>query len=250
MKRKTLIAFRVTFAALIAAVLSGCIVVTFYDFNAVTGIGEPENYEFNTGRFSGIKTEGFCNININYYSAESDTVTLTIQPNLREYYKIEVVDSDLVVRSTKRLNFKSGKNPVLTVSTPVLNRLIIEGACIFKPYDEIVSDSLAVTFRGAVESRAEINVNKLFVDISGAGKIELSGRADSADFTMSGAGDVDARSLLTSETNVKFSGAGSLRINCSKSLSINANGVGTIEYSGNPSVTLEKNGLVEIRRIN
>jgi len=248
MKRSIKFAFRITLVVFTVIILNSCIIVNPFDYNTVSGKGSPENYEIKTGQFDGINVKGFCDIR--YYAASSDTVTLSVQPNLREFFIIEVVNGDLVVNTTKRINFKPGFNPVLTVSAPVLNRLTIEGACNFTAYEKIVSDSLTITFNGAGESKTEIDTENLLVNISGAGKMNLSGNAKKAEFNMSGAGEVAALSLSTVETNVSFSGAGSLTISCSDKLNIDASGVGSVAYRGNPVVNINKNGLVDIKRVN
>ncbi|MCL2264526.1 MAG: DUF2807 domain-containing protein [Treponema sp.] len=247
MKRNLISVFRITSAALIVVFLNSCIIVNLFDFNAEAGRGAPETYEFKVGQYNGIKVNSSCDIR--YYSAASDTVTLSVQPNLREFYIIEVKNNDLTIRTTKRIRHNSASNPVLTVSAPELNRLIINGACNFISMDKIISDSLEINFTGAGDSRAEIDVKSLSVDISGAGRLLLSGKADSANFDMDGAGEVDALSLLTRETKIKFSGAGALKVNCSEKLSIDADGLGSVAYRGNPSVSLNRNGLVDIKQI-
>ena len=234
-------------AALIAVCFSGCVVVNFSDFNAVAGKGNPERYEFRVGEFSGIRVGGFYEVR--YYAASSDTVILEVQPNLREYFTVEVINDDLVVRTTKRISTNSGKIPVLTVSTPVLNRLSIEGAGIFTAYDKIKADSFTLDLSGVGSGKAELDVKSLFVDLSGAGSFELSGRVDNADLNMSGAGELKALSLQTQTANVNLSGAGTVAIYCARNLRIDTSGVGTVKYKGSPDIDINRNGMASIRKL-
>lgn len=228
--------------------LSGCVVVDFSDFNAVTGKGDLESYEFRVGSYSGIRIDGLCNIQ--YYADSSDTVTLEVQPNLREYFVVEVKDGDLVVRTTRRMNFDTGKAPVLTVFTPVLNRLTIGGLSTFTANDKISADSFTLKLNGAGDGKAELDVNSFFADLSGAGSFDLSGRAETVDLKISGAGELDAISLQTQDAKLNLSGTGKIRISCARTLRIIADGLGSIEYIGSPSIDQNTSGLVSIKKIN
>jgi len=236
---------------LLVLCFSSCVVVSFMHTDAVAGKGAPEKYEIKVGEYNRIKVEGGA-WEIQYYSAPSDTVTLEIQPNLREYFAAEVINGELIVRNTKRINFYSKKSlfPVLTVSTPALSSLTITGACNFKTIDKIKTDTFKLEIRGAGDGKAELDVNSLKTNMSGAGSFELFGKADNAEIKFGGAGELIASSLQIREASVNFSGAGTIRINCSEKLSIEARGVGLVEYKGSPNLNLSTNGPVSIRKVN
>ena len=240
-------AFRITIIAALAAGFSGCVFINIGPFNAVTGTGDLDYYEFKTGQYNRIKIDGQCEIR--YYSAPSDTVTLAVQPNLREYYEVEVIEGELLVNTTRRVSFNSGKNAVLTISAPSLNSITITGAARFITYDKISSDSFTLILEGAAEGRAELDVKELIVEITGAGNFELSGRADTASLNLNGAGDLNALSLQTRDTAVYMSGAGTISVYSTRNLEINADGVGTVEYKGSPNLNLNRDGFVSIKRL-
>jgi len=233
--------------ALFAMVFSGCVVVNHTDANAISGKGNPEKYTIAVGEYNGIKIEGLCEIQ--YYAAPSNTVTLEVQPNLREYFVVEVVNRELVISTTKRISYNSNKAPVLTVSTPALNSLTITGACTFKTIDKIKTDIFNLEISGAGEGKAELDVNSLKTNMSGAGSFELFGKVDNAEIKFSGAGELKAASLQIRDASVNFSGAGAIRINCSEKLSIVARGAGIVEYSGSPILSLDTSGPVRIKKV-
>jgi hypothetical protein len=236
----------IVLCTLIALFFSGCVVVNHSDANAVSGKGSPEKYTITVGDYNGIKIEGLCEIQ--YYAAPSNTVTLEVQPNLREYFVVEVKNGELVISTTKRISYNSNRAPILTVSTPALQSLNITGACTFKTIDKIKTDTFNLEISGAGEGKAELDVNSLKTNMSGAGSFELSGRADNAEIKFSGVGELKASSLQIREASVNFSGAGAIRINCSEKLSIVARGAGLVEYKGSPSLSLDTNGPVRIKK--
>jgi hypothetical protein len=233
--------------ALFALFFSGCVVVNHSDANAVSGKGATEKYVINVGEYNGIKIEGLCEIQ--YYAAPSNTVTLEVQPNLREYFLVEVENGELIVSTTKRISYNSNKAPVLTVSTPALSSLTITGVCTFKTIDKIKTETFNLEISGAGEGKAELDVNSLKTNMSGAGSFVLIGKADNAEIKFSGAGDLKASSLQIREASVNFSGAGTIIINCSEKLSIEAKGAGSVEYIGSPSLSLDTNGPVRIKKV-
>jgi len=251
MKKTILSAFcRVIIAAFAVMGFSGCVIANanFSDFGTVRGKGDRENFEFKVSEYNAIKIEGA--FEIHYFAALSDTVTLSVQPNLREYYTVDVINNELVVRTTKNVSFANNRCPVLTVSTPVLNRLALEGACDFTAHNKIVANSLALIMSGMGTARAELNADSLSANISGAGDFKLSGNADTVYLTLAGTGELDALALLAREATVNLSGAGTIKVNCSHSLNINADGVGSVEYKGSPSLNLSRGGLVSIKQLN
>ena len=228
--------------------LSGCVFVGFSELGSVTARGSREVYEIKVDAYNGIIIDGFCDVR--YYAAPSDTVTLEVSPDVREFFRLEVINGDLVVRSTKRINFSSHNSPVLTISTPALNRLTIDGAGVFTAHDKISAGSFTFKLSGAGSCKAALDVHSLNAVISGAGKLELSGKAETADLTLSGAGDMIALPLQTQDTRIRISGAGKVSVSCARDLRIDADGMGTIEYRGSPAVSINKDGLVKIRQVN
>ena len=236
----------IVLCAVLVLCFSGCVVANFTtDERAVSGKGVPEKYEIYTGEYSGIRVEGLCEIQ--YFAAPSNTVTLEIQPNLREYYVVEVKNGELIVSNTRKINYSS-RSPVLTVSTPALNSLAIAGMCTFKINDKIKGDAFNLDIRGAGDGNAEFDVNSLKASMAGAGDFEFSGKADIAEIKLSGAGKLNAFSLQTREASVDLSGAGTIKIYSSEKLSIKASGAGTVEYKGSPSLSLNTSGLVSIKK--
>jgi len=231
-----------------AVFLSGCVVLDFSpgSFNGIRGSGTPETYTYNVGDFTEINIELLCDIE--YYSAPSETVTLEIQPNLHEYVVVEESGGVLTVSSSRNILW-SIKAPVLTVSIPVLNKLYIAGAGDFTAHDTINADRLSICLDGAGNIYADLDVDALFVSMNGAGRYELSGRADSADFVLDGAGTINALPLQTRDATVNLAGVGTVKVSCSNNLRITADGVGRVEYKGSPHVDLNTDGIVSVHKV-
>ena len=231
---------------LLALCLSGCVTVTLNPYSVV-GKGDSEKYDIEVGGFTGIQISSVCNIHL--YTADKAAVTLEVQPNLREYFSVEVKNGILVVKSTRTINISNSHTPIVTVYAPALNSLTVDGACDFTAHDTITADSFALDIAGAASGRADFEVSSLSVSLGGAGSFTLTGTADTAEIHMAGVGDLDARALRTRAAGVNMDGAGTVRVNCSEQLTIDASGVGTVEYSGSPNVNTKRDGLVSVKKV-
>jgi len=245
---------RLLYLAAIAVVMlfSGCVFINMggsvNGSDTITAKGERETYQIITGSFSKIKITGNCEIR--YYAGNSDTVTLEVPPNVREYIEVSAENDTLNIKTTRRISYGRNRGPVLTVYAPSLSWITVEGAASLTAYDKIVSDSLTLTMQGAGDAKAELDVNNLTINIFGAGSFNLSGIAQTANISFSGAGDLNALSLQTADTSISMSGAGSIKISCSEKLRISADGVGSIEYRGSPNVSLNTSGFVKVKQVN
>jgi len=247
MKKKSLC---IIFAALIAISLSGCIIVNFGDGfsgRGVSGKGELESYKIDVGAFNSLRIEGYCDIK--YYNDPSYEVTFAVQPNLREYFVLEVKNGELIVRTTRMIRAGRGKTPVLTISVPELISVTIQGAGTFTAHDTINTDTFTLNISGAGNCYANLAVNKVYVEMSGACDLDLSGSAETAHFRLSGAGDLDALKMETREVRIELAGAGNVKVYCTEHLFISASGAGDIEYRGSPRIDMSKSGVVTIRQI-
>jgi len=238
-------------AVLAAVMLTGCITVAgpgvWWGWGP-TGRGALETYTFNVGDIKEVKVELLCDIL--YYSEPSDSVTLEIQPNLMKHIVVKESDGVLTVRSTRNIRWTGNTQiPVLSISTPSLTCVTHAGAGSFRTVDPIVADSFTLRVAGATNNRAVLDVKSLSVNMDGAGDIKLSGRAETADIDMAGAGKMDALDLQTRDAKVNIAGVGTVRIGCSDNLRVVAAGVGTVEYAGSPILDVSRGGLVTVRNV-
>src|SRR6185295_2500312 len=109
-----------------------------------------------------------------------------------------------------------------------------------------VSGAGAVTFSGFEGATLAVNV-------SGAADVRgHAGRYRDLDIALSGAASVDLRDVVATSATVALSGAGSIRVHLDGgTLTGNASGAGSIEYSGTVSAErVSKSGFVGVRHVN
>jgi hypothetical protein len=79
------------------------------------------------------------------------------------------------------------------------------------------------------------DLERLAVDLTGAGTLRGSGSVDRLDVLLSGAGDVELEGLVAGEASAMLSGAGNIAVNVTRALDAKVSGVGTISYAGDPA---------------
>jgi hypothetical protein len=87
------------------------------------------------------------------------------------------------------------------------------------------------------------------IDVHGASKLRASGETGRLGVKLSGAAMVDASGLRARAVEAVCDGAGFIGVNATETLDAVVNGVGSIEYSGDPETVNEQvNGVGRISR--
>jgi len=140
-------------------------------------------------------------------------------------------------------------NPVVTITTPRLSALLVQGS----------GDVQAEQIKGPrllarVEGSGDIQLNGLLVDaltleIKGSGDIQASGQAGRLAVAITGSGDVRSSALKADDVSVSIAGSGDASVQADKTLAVSIAGSGDVVYSGNASVrkTVAGSGSVSRR---
>ncbi len=140
------------------------------------------------------------------------SVVIRGDDNLLRLIRTKVADGSLVISQAG--DFNSHRGIQVDVTTPSLEGATLSG-----------TGDLAVT---------GVRANRFKVDLSGAGRLEVSGTAKRVDASLTGVGDARLGRLLSSDTHVVVSGTGSATVAATKSLDASVSGTGSITYHGTP----------------
>jgi len=127
-----------------------------------------------------------------------------------------------------------------------LDGIYVQGASTVK-VDSLKTESLYLTLKGA----GEIIINGLDaglvdVDLPGAGRISVMGKTDRLHVSMKGAGSFDAPQLESREAKVLLRGVGKATVWSTAQLDATVEGIGAIDYYGNPVVRQNVSGLGKV----
>ncbi|MFK7953928.1 MAG: head GIN domain-containing protein [Ekhidna sp.] len=98
----------------------------------------------------------------------------------------------------------------------------------------IKADDLEIDASSAGDAKLEVNVKSIDAEVSSAGDVEISGTATEQDISASSSGDYDGYDLESEEVEASASSGGSVRINVSSKLDARASSGGSVRYKGSP----------------
>ncbi len=196
--------------------------------------------------FHSIDIRGMFDVTLS--QGDEGQVILETDSNLHELVSIAVEDSILYIDSSREV-IPRPNTMTLDITYPCLKKLTVGGASKLSSSGRILAGELMLDFIGAVNAELGMEVTRLSTRVSGAANIWLEGNAQSHFLELSGASNIRAEKLLSSETELKLSGTGSAHVHASKRLVATLSGIGSIRYYGDPpNVITRKTGLGSIRR--
>ena len=169
---------------------------------------------FDLSGFDAITINGHADIDI--YQGTDWSVRVVANEKVFDYLNYHVDGSELVLETLNNVNLVADEYDIY-ITVPVLTGITVNGAADLdlkrgysadKDLSVVVNGagdleissievpSLSVELKGAGDMDLEfIKVGRLIIDVKGAGDVEVSGKADWASFSVSGAGAIDATRL-------------------------------------------------------
>ena len=192
----------------------------------VSGSGNVVSETRNVSGFDGVTITGAGNVLIDQNGTES--LTITADDNLLPYITTEVRGGKLVIGFKPGVLFDKVKELTFKVGAKNLNSVQVDGA--------------------ANVQGQNIATENLSVNLNGAGAITLSGTATEQNVVLDGVGAYNGAELISRRAQVTDNGAGAAVVRVSDQLEAIVNGLGSIEYIGNPQVTQKVSGLGTVRQ--
>jgi hypothetical protein len=194
--------------------------------DATNGSDDVTSESRDVSGFDEVELSGVGNLSIRQTGSES--LTVEAEEDVLADIRTEVVNDRLVIGPEP--------NTVLHTTGPI-------------NYELTVKDLRALRLAGSgnVDARG-ISTDELAVTISGAGAVEISGRADSQEVDIAGVGSYRAGDLQSEEAKVAIVGAGSAVVNASEVLEAKISGAGSVEYIGDPTVHQEVSGVGRVSK--
>jgi len=180
--------------------------------------------------FTAISIKGSADVE--FVQADSCKVIVKANQQVFEHLNYYVTDGVLYIETKDNVLIKA-KTYDICIQVPEVESIKVDGAADLEFKGTYVSKkdlalvvngagdmeiaglnvpALNVRINGAADMELEnISVKNLSVDINGAGDIDISGKAESAKFSVNGAGDIDAKELQCD--NIETSKAGLASIN-------------------------------------
>jgi hypothetical protein len=163
-------------------------------------------------------------------------VKLEGDENILPYIEVVQEGDRITIRTRQGYNLNPSGELNVYVTAPVYNSINVSGASDIKGQNKIFNpENLEMQASGAGDIEMEVDAPEIAAEISGSGSIRLKGQTKSLNINLSGAGHAYCFDLLSENTKVDISGAGSAEVYASVKLEADVSGVGNVRYKGNAS---------------
>lgn len=180
-----------------------------------------------------------CSLDVVYtQSAQSQSVVLTCDENLVEFFNIRVEEGTLRIGTKPGTSINTKVKSYVTIVSPKISSIKASGSGDIEITSPLVTDSefsFKVSGSGDIEADDVVTCKDFTCTVSGSGNIEVAGvLAESASFKDSGSGDIEVDALTAEDISVKISGSGDITLKCQNAGYIDASlsGSGDLVLSG------------------
>lgn len=134
------------------------------------------------------------------------------------------------------------------ITMPGLEKINSKGLSYFE-IKEFEVDNLDIDLSGASSGEIKVDARELKIYLDGASSLDLEGVSEYMEVDVSGASSLKAFDHKTKTAEVSASGASNAKVNASRRLSVDANGLSTVRYEGDPDVNIvNEDELSTVRR--
>lgn len=214
----------------------------------IRGNGKIRTENRSAERFSRVEVSGAIDLYLAQDSVES--VRVEADDNLLQYVLVESNGSELSVHTKRGIRLKPTRTIKVYISGPSIASISASGACDVYSENKLTgADKISVDLSGASDAKLELRAPRVSVSLSGAGTVTLKGEARDFEVDGSGSTDIKCYELLTENTNVDISGAGSAEVFASVKLDVDVSGAADVRYKGNATVNQRVSGAGSVKKV-
>ncbi|PWT72410.1 MAG: DUF2807 domain-containing protein [Bacteroidetes bacterium] len=200
----------------------------------VRGNGVIKTEERSVSSFKNVEVSGAIDVYVS--QGEIKPVKVEGDENLLQYIEISQEGDRLIVRDKPGFNLHPTGDMRIYVTAPVYNSIEVSGASDIVGQTKITNaEDMDLSASGAGDIKMDVDAPKLHAEITGSGNIDLKGQTKEVALELSGAGHAHCYDLLSENTKVDISGAGSAEVFASVKLDAEVSGAGSVSYKGNAS---------------
>jgi hypothetical protein len=205
--------------------LSGCMHVLQ---DCIEGSGKTSVQDRKISGFFGIdlRTTGTVEIT----AGPVFSVSIEAEDNLQQHLKLAVEEEVLIISSKECL--QATKPIMVKVTMPEIRSLELSGSGAIRGMNKLTADKMFLEVSGSGDIDVEVGATVLRSSLTGSGGLVLRGVVKDHDTKISGSGDVRAVGLRTENATARISGSGDCDLSVSNQLRATISGSGNVYYHG------------------
>ena len=198
----------------------------------IKGNGNVRTEDRSVSDFKNVHVSGAAKVMVS--QGDQPSVKIETDENLLQYIEVNQTGDRIEVRERSGFNLRPTGDIKVYVTTKVYNKIEASGACDIIGQSKISNpEDLSLDVSGAGDIKMEVDAPRLSAQVSGSGSIDLKGQTREVDLDLTGAGHAHCYELLSENTKVEISGAGSAEVFASVKLDATVSGAGNVNYKGN-----------------
>ena len=218
-----------------------------YAQDGIVGNGQIVKQQRSIGNFDKLAVR--VGMRVQIVAGDAGKAELEGESNILEHVVTEVKNGELTVMLAQNKSYKQTKGVTVTIHVAKLDQILVSTGCSVESDLPIQANTLTATVETGSRLTTSVSTKTLKLTVKEGSQAALQGTATDADIRLSGAGKLSADKLTIMRANVRLDGASRADIHVTETLSASADGVSTVTYTGNPTVTSqEATGLSKIRK--
>lgn len=209
----------------------------------IVGEGPVVTETRTSGAFEGVVTS--VDANVYFRQSPDQSIVLEAQQNILDEIETTVNNNVLRIRyKHPNTSIRNSDRVVIRVTGPVARYMEQDGSGSMEIEGLIDPTSAQFVVSGSGNIHAEeVVVNKFEGIVSGSGRIAIDvGEANEEKLTISGSGQINIDDLRVKDAEANISGSGSMKIYVTNNLKARISGSGTVYYRGNPTISTQISG--------
>ena len=129
-----------------------------------------------------------------------------------------------------------------------VSRIEIEGKIWLESNETLTAETLKIFGEGMIKGEIDVNIKKILVDMEGLIRLKINGKADVAKFNLEGMGRIDGKKLVAQKASTNVAGWAKTFIDVQQEYAANMEGIGSINFTGDPEkASINREGIVIVR---
>ncbi len=236
--------FNSTFFLALIILIGGCTVSTDKSNNSNKDAVLEDR---SISSFSKLSIHGVFNL----YLSQGDKESLRIEADEQTMDKITTRNEgeQLIIELEEGFELFDRDQINIYLTITELDSFEFEGVGNIKTETVLRLKELNLKGDGVGNTKLELEADRIDAEFNLVGNLTLSGKVETINLENNGLGNLDATDLKSQYMTVESNGIGSVEVYCEKEISITANGIGKLTYSGDAEVKkLDRNGIGKVEK--